>query len=61
MAAFTHVSEAVMAAGTVLNIGLASAKFGGAGGGFQAEYVAGPRVVFKPLSGKSWHGAVGRA
>jgi hypothetical protein len=59
--AFTHVSEAVLAAGTVLNIGIASAKFGGAGGEFQAEYVTGPPMTFRPLVGKHWHGAVGRA
>ena len=59
--AFTHVSEAELRPGTILNIGLASAKFGCAGGGFQAEYVEGPPIVFKPLHGKHWHGAVGRA
>jgi len=61
MVAFTHASLATVAAGTVLNIGIASAKFGGSGGGFQAEFVSGPPIVFKPLSGKNWHGAAGRA
>lgn len=58
--AFTHVSEALLAPGTVLNIGVASAKFGGAGGGFQAEYVEGPPIVFKPLAGRHWHGRSGQ-
>ena len=59
--AFTHVSEAILAPGTVLNIGIASAKFGGAGGEFQAEYVEGPPIRFRPLAGKHWHGQSGRA
>lgn len=42
MAAFTQTSEAVLAAGTIVNIGRASALFGASGGGFQAEYVSGP-------------------
>lgn len=61
MTAFTHTSEATLAAGCVLNIGLASAKFGGFGGGFQAEYVSGPEIQFKPLAGKHWHGKTGHA
>lgn len=61
MVAFTHTSEAHLAIGTVLNIGLASAKFGGAGGEFQAEYVAGPTIRFIPLAGKHWHGSAGQA
>ena len=54
MVAFTHASDAYAAAGTVLNIGIASAKFGGMGGEFQAEYVSGPVIQFIPLSGKHW-------
>ncbi|MEO8754910.1 MAG: hypothetical protein ABI624_19775 [Casimicrobiaceae bacterium] len=61
MAAFTHTSEASLAASTVLNIGLASAKFGGRGGDFQAEYVSGPTICFTPLAGKHWHGGIGHA
>ena len=61
MTAFTDTSEALLAPGTVLNVGIANAKFGGAGGGFQGEYVSGPSIVFKPLSGKHWHGSEGHA
>lgn len=61
MTAFTHTSEALLAPGTVLNIGIANAKFGGAGGGFQGEYVTGPAIVFMALSGKHWHGSEGHA
>jgi hypothetical protein len=61
MVAFTHSSEASIAANTVLNIGLASAKFGGSGGGYQAEYVSGPAMRFTPLVGKHWHGRSGNA
>jgi len=61
MTAFSHTSEAHLSSGTVLNIGLASAKFGGVGGGFQAEYVRGPPITFVPLTGKHWHSRAGRA
>ena len=61
MTAFTHTSEARLSPGTILNIGLASAKFGGGGGEFQAEYVAGPAITFLPLTGKHWHGRAGSA
>ena len=61
MTAFTHTSEAVVAPGAVLNIGLASAKFGGLGGGFQAEFVDGPPVAFVPLAGMHWHGVAGHS
>lgn len=59
--AFTHVSEARMAVGTYLNIGLASALFAGAGGGFQGEFVRGPAIQFKPLTGKVWMNRAGLA
>ena len=61
MTAFTHASEAYLSPNTVLNIGLASAKFGGMGGAFQAEYVSGPPIQFKLLVGKHWHGKSGTA
>ena len=61
MAAFTHTSEARLAANTVINIGLASIKFGGSGGGYQAEYVSGPPIRFTPFAGKHWHGRFGNA
>jgi len=61
MAAFTNTSGAQLAASTILNIGLASAKFGGSGGGFQAEYVDGPAISFSPFTGKHWHGSAGNA
>jgi hypothetical protein len=54
-------SRAVLSPGTILNLGIADAKFGGTSGDFQAEYVEGPPINFKPLHGKHWHGAVGRA
>jgi hypothetical protein len=60
MTAFTHVAEAHIDVGCVLNIGLASAKFGGSGGGFQAEYVAGPKPRFQQLS-NIWHGRAATA
>ena len=60
MTAFTHTSEAAIPTQCVLNIGLASAKFGGAGGEFQAEYVSGPPIQFTPFTGKYWHGRAGR-
>jgi hypothetical protein len=59
--AFTHVSEAMLEPGTLLNIGIADAKFGGSGGGFQAEYVSGPAITFRPLTGKHWHRGCGQA
>lgn len=61
MLAFTHTSEAHVEANTVLNVGLASAKFGGRGGEFQAEYVSGPPVQFTLLADKSWHARSGHA
>ncbi|MDY0743300.1 hypothetical protein SNE35_02225 [Paucibacter sp. R3-3] len=61
MVAFTHTSEARLGFGTVLNIGLASAKFGGSGGEFQGEFVAGPPIRFTPLAGKLWHGSAAYA
>jgi hypothetical protein len=61
MVAFTHVNEAVLPAHCVVNVGLASAKFGGAGGGFQAEYVSGPAIQFAPLAEKRWHAQAGNA
>jgi hypothetical protein len=64
MVAFTHVSEVSLAPGTVLNIGLASAKFSGeigGGGGFQAEHVSGRSPQFRVLGGNYWHGKPGAA
>ena len=61
MTAFTHVNEATLPAGCVINIGIVSPKFGGKGGGFQAEYVSGPAFTFRPLEGKRWHNHSARA
>jgi hypothetical protein len=61
LVAFTRIAEVLLQAQCVLNIGLASAKFGGAGGGAQAEYVSGPPLQFAPLHGKYWHHRVGHA
>jgi len=61
MTAFTHTSEAVLVRNVVLNIGLASEKYAGRGGGFQAEYVGGPEIQFKLLTDKIWHGRAGFA
>lgn len=61
MVAFRNTSEAYVKTGTVLNFGLASAKFGGSGGGFQAEFVSGPPIIFTPLHGKEWHSIAGNA
>jgi hypothetical protein len=59
--AFTHTSEALILAGTVINVGFASPLFDGAGGGEQAEYVSGPQFQFTDLPGKYWHGRGGSA
>lgn len=59
--AFTHVNSVVIPAGTVINIGVASALFGGRGGHFQGEYVSGPSLQFRPLTGKHWHSKFGHA
>lgn len=61
MVAFTHSNEVTIPAQCVVNIGLASPKFGGVGGGFQAQYVSGPAFVFIPFHGKYWHGHSGNA
>ena len=61
MVAFTHTSEAQLPAGCVINVGLASAKFGGQGGGFQAEHVSGPAIEFTQFTGRYWHGRAGHA
>lgn len=61
MTAFTHVAEVGLPAQCVVNVGRASAKFGGRGGGFQLEYVSGPRFTFRPLADKHWHGRAGTA
>jgi len=59
--AFTHVNSVVIPAGSVINIGVASDLFGGRGGGFQGEYVSGPALQFRPLTGKHWHNKYGSA
>jgi hypothetical protein len=61
VAAFTHISEAKLVRDVVLNIGLASEKYAGRGGGFQAEYVRGPEIQFELLTGKMWHSRAGFA
>jgi hypothetical protein len=61
MVAFTHTGLVRIPARCVINIGLASAKFGGRGGAFQAEYVSGPRMTFVQLVAKHWHGRAGNA
>ncbi len=57
--AFTHTSLVRVPAGAVLNVGFASALFGGAGGGGQAEFLEGPAPSFVALRGKYWHGRAG--
>ncbi|MBS0393457.1 MAG: hypothetical protein JSR54_02465 [Proteobacteria bacterium] len=57
--AFTHTSVVRVPAGAVLNVGFASALFGGAGGGGQAEFLGGPTPSFVALRGKHWHGRAG--
>ena len=61
MTAFTHINEVTLPSNVVLNIGIAATKFGGHGGGFQAEYVSGPPLEFTSLEGKHWHGRAGSA
>jgi len=51
----------VVVVGGSSGIGLASAKFGGRGGGAQAEYVSGPPLQFAPLRDKYWHHRGGHA
>ena len=58
---FTHASRVVIPAFCVLNIGIASALFGGTGGGWQAEILGDLRPQFQPLTGKTWHGSSGNA
>jgi len=61
LVAFTRIAEVVLAPQCLINIGLASPKFGGTGGGAQAEYVSGPPLQFTPLGSKYWHNRVGHA
>jgi hypothetical protein len=61
LVAFTRMAEVRLPSQCVLNIGLASPKFGGLGGGVQAEYVSGPPLQFGTLRGKYWHDHVGHA
>jgi hypothetical protein len=58
---FTHVSEAVIPAGCVVNVGINGPLFGGAGGGIQAQYVSGPPIEFTLLGGKTWMSKAGTA
>lgn len=60
MTAAPYAARALVVPHCVLNIGIASAKFGGAGGGVQAEYVSGPRVQFIQLPDNRWHGHTSR-
>ena len=50
--AMGQTSEAYVPANTILNIGLASAKFGGSGRELQAEYVGGPAMDLDSLADK---------
>ena len=59
--AFTRTADVVLPPHCIVNIGLASPKFGGIGGGVQAEYVSGPPFQFRTLRGKVWHDRVGHA
>jgi len=61
LVAMTRIAEVLLPVQCVLNIGLASAKFGGRGGGAQAEYVSGPPLQFAPLRDKYWHHRGGHA
>lgn len=61
LVAFTRIAEVTLAPQIVINVGLASPKFGGSGGGAQGEYVSGPPLHFQPLRGKYWHNRVGNA
>ena len=58
---FTQVSEALIPALGVINIGIASRLLMGRGGGVQAEYVDGPPIFFTELTGKHWMGRAGTA
>ncbi len=52
---FTHVALAALRPGCVINVGVCSPLFGGAGGELQAEYVSGPPVQITSVTNK-WHG-----
>lgn len=52
---FTHVSEAEIPAGCIVNVGFNAALLAGRGGGTQVEYVAGPPFKFTQLGGAYWH------
>jgi hypothetical protein len=58
---FTHLAWAVLPEQCVVNVGLCGPLFGGAGGGFQAEYISGPPIQFTQAHGKHWHGSYGHA
>lgn len=58
--AFTHVAEAVIPSGCVINIGFNGPVLAGSGGGTQAEYVSGPPFKFTQLRAK-WMPRAGSA
>lgn len=57
---FTHVALVTLRPGCVINIGICSPLFGGAGGEFQAEHVSGPAAEIMPITNK-WHSRSGNA
>ena len=57
---FTHVAWVNLKAGCLLNLGLCSPLFGGAGREFQVEYIGGPEPNIMPTPHK-WHFASGEA
>lgn len=58
---FSHVSQAIIPATCVVNVGLCKPLFGGAGGGIQVEYVSGPSIQFDQMKDNVWHNAMGNA
>jgi hypothetical protein len=54
---FTHLGWAVLPKQCIINVGMCAPHPGsvGAGGGIQAEYVAGPPIQFTQAPDKYWH------
>jgi hypothetical protein len=50
---FTHIAWTLIPEQCVINVGLSGPLFGAPGGGFQAEYVAGPAMTFNQAVGNT--------
>jgi hypothetical protein len=50
---FTHIAWTLIPEQCVINVGMSGPLFGAPGGGFQAEYVAGPAMTFNQAVGNT--------